>query len=1087
MTAANVLTHVRELIDGREAGDAALLQRFIDSRDEAAFAELVRRHGPLVLGVCRRILGDHHSAEDAFQATFLLLARKAPRLRGTECLAGWLHTVARRTARDARRSDFRRRERERGHLHPSASADDISWRELRQLLDGEIARLPSLYRQPLILCYLENLTQTEAAQRLKIAPAVLRGRLERGRMKLRKRLARFGLPLAAGLLLTDTARLPASLRDAALATVREALADRPISPAIAALACGSTAVSRIKLVVFAAILLLAAGLGIAGGQREQPSDKPPAGNEPNKTEQPKHLDALGDPLPPGATMRLGTQRHRVQSWPLTWRDMPDGKSYLTYHRNGQDEEIRRIDAVAGRVVESWPVPRYHRVVGFSPDCKRTLFVNDYIFFSGFPGRGQKSSQRWEFTLFDLEKRKAVWTNSEDLEEQKWKRIDLVQFSADARYVATRGQVQGALRMWDGVSGKELWHRDNNGQVLEPVGFTDNGKALVACGNNDRNIYVIDRATGKDIRSFPTVGQREFQGCKMSPDGGSVLFGHYGPNIRIWDVASGKERPALEGHKNWAREMAFSRDGKVLVTAGNDSFALVRDWPSGKIHRKIELGRSGVNDMSISGDGKRLEVLFWGEEALNFYDLATGKAIPAPIDAHQGNVYGVEFAPDGKLLSLGKDASVRTWDLATGKSIRRIPVEMDLNSGGFALSRDGKLIATSNNDTNSVCLYDRATFKQIKKQSVPRGLTSQLVFSPDGKWLAGADTRGGTIMAWEVATGRVVVKFQGQVVYGTRCTFSPDGKTFAGYEHGRVRLWETANWKELPSLTAYSPLGLAFSPDSRMLATAGVEGVRLFEFATMKERLHIPPKRDYPSGTMIFSPSGRWLAWLGNNSTIHVWDVQRGELASSFAGHDGAVTDIAFAPDESGLASSSSDSTILIWELPKPKVAVTEKADRIETAWKDLMGGDAKAAFQAIQILTKSPGTAKVLSKRLKLAPPIDHKRLESLIQDLGNAKFSEREQATRELEKIGERAGPALRQFASTTSSAEGRRRAEQILDRLNQPTHDSRRIAEIRSLELLERIGGNEAKQLLEDLSNGDPDAALTNDAKATLGRLRR
>src|SRR5437763_185338 len=112
MNAASVLTHVRELINGREAADADLLARFVQERDDGAFAELVCRHGPLVLGVCRRVLGDHHAAEDAFQATFLLLARRAPRLGRAASLAGWLHTVARRMARDASRSARSRHERE---------------------------------------------------------------------------------------------------------------------------------------------------------------------------------------------------------------------------------------------------------------------------------------------------------------------------------------------------------------------------------------------------------------------------------------------------------------------------------------------------------------------------------------------------------------------------------------------------------------------------------------------------------------------------------------------------------------------------------------------------------------------------------------------------------------------------------------------------------------------------------------------------------------------------------------------------------------------------------------------------------------
>ncbi len=858
------------------------------------------------------------------------------------------------------------------------------------------------------------------------------------------------------------------------------LAHRPISPSIAALACGPTIGSRFKLALLATFVLLIAGIGIAGGERHEPPDSPPAAaDEPKKSDEAKHVDALGDPLPKGAIMRLGTLRHRVQNW----YDMPDGKSYLT-NRNG---EIRRCDSLSGRVLERWSGPDIHRFVGFSPNCKFALFTTDYVFTTGFLRPGQKASQAWKFTLYDLEARRPVWEKSEQLDQNEWNRIDSAGFSPDGKYIVTSGLLPGKLRLWDSATGKQLWEQPNAGQIFESLGFIDGDKTIVMLGNYDHHIHVIDRATGKEIRSFATVDQRQFQGCTLWPDGKCVLVGSYSPKIRVWDLATGKERTPLEGHTKWARSIAFSRAGKTLATAGNDPFALVREWPSGKVVRKIKLRDSTVRQMSISGDGRRLEVLYWGEQALNFYDLASGKQIPSLVDAHQGSVCGVEFTPAGKLVSLGKDASVRTWDLATGKSIRRISVEMDLNSGGFALSRDGKLIATSNNDATAVCLYDRATFKQIKKQSVPRGVTRQLIFSPDGKWLAGADGQGGTIMAWEVATGRVVVKFQGQVVYGTRCTFSPDGKIFAGYQHGRVRFWDTSNWKELPSLTAYSPLGLVFSPDSRMLATAGVEGVRLFEFATMKERLLIPPIRDYPSGTMIFSPSGRWLAWIGNLSMIHVWDLFRGKSAALYTGHDAPVTDIAFAPDERVLASSSDDSTILIWELPKPQAAVAKTPVGNGTAWNDLAGNDAKAAFQAIRILSQAPGVVKSLRERLKTAQPANPKRIAALIGELASPEFARREKATRELEQIGDLAAPALKKSAATSASAEARRRAAQLLDGLSQPVHKSQRLREIRSLELLERIGSDEAKRLLELLSKGAPDAALTKDAKATLERLRK
>src|SRR5436190_23129915 len=161
---AEVLSYLRHLPTTAEArlADGELLRRFA-AGEQATFTELLRRHGPLVWGVCRRVLGDAHAAEDAFQATFLQLAQRAGALRSDGSLAGWLHTVATRIARRARLAEQRRRRRDRTYVPSTpASADELTWRELRQMLDAEIARLPEPYRQPLILCYLDNQPQREA-------------------------------------------------------------------------------------------------------------------------------------------------------------------------------------------------------------------------------------------------------------------------------------------------------------------------------------------------------------------------------------------------------------------------------------------------------------------------------------------------------------------------------------------------------------------------------------------------------------------------------------------------------------------------------------------------------------------------------------------------------------------------------------------------------------------------------------------------------------------------------------------------------------------------------------------------------------
>ena len=178
--------------------DAQLLARFVADRDEAAFASLVRQHGPMVLGVCRRVLHDLHDAEDAFQATFLVLARKASSIRKPELLANWLYGVAYRTALRAKGAAAKRQARERQVVNmPAPPREESSLDELKRLLDEELSRLPDKYRLPIVLCGLEGKTNEEAGRLLGCPRETVATRLARGRERLRHRLARRGLALSA--------------------------------------------------------------------------------------------------------------------------------------------------------------------------------------------------------------------------------------------------------------------------------------------------------------------------------------------------------------------------------------------------------------------------------------------------------------------------------------------------------------------------------------------------------------------------------------------------------------------------------------------------------------------------------------------------------------------------------------------------------------------------------------------------------------------------------------------------------------------------------------------------------------------------
>ncbi len=263
-----VLRQIERLFGaGTSAGlaDAQLLERFLDRRDETAFATLVERHGQMVLGTCRSVLRDPHDAEDAFQAVFLVLFRKAGSIRGKASIGGWLHRVAIRIAVQSNGAAARRRVEERGAgaLRRSSTMPDAACAgdELRCVLDAEIDRLPERYRLPVVLCHLEGLTRAEAAQRLRWSEGTVRSRLAKARQILQSRLTRRGVVCPAGL-------LGAALAREASAAVPEGWINATVEAASGLSAGRATATilaDRLLKAIFAAKMKLLAATVLTAG------------------------------------------------------------------------------------------------------------------------------------------------------------------------------------------------------------------------------------------------------------------------------------------------------------------------------------------------------------------------------------------------------------------------------------------------------------------------------------------------------------------------------------------------------------------------------------------------------------------------------------------------------------------------------------------------------------------------------------------------------------------------------------------------------------------------------------------------------
>jgi RNA polymerase sigma factor (sigma-70 family) len=366
-----VLRHFRRLFtQGTVAGltEGQLLERFVTQRDEAAFEALIARHGPMVLGVCRRVLSDPHDAEDAFQATFLLLVRKAAGLRNRELVGNWLYGVAYRVAVRSRQTAARRFLHERpGHgehaVEPNCEplADD-----LRPVLLEEVSLLPEKYRAPVVLCYFEGQTHEEAAAQLRWPLGTVKGRLARAREQLRSRLLKRGVVGApAGLLLVELAEgasaaclVPAGLMESTLKAAMAVAAGNAAAGAVSASAAAlfegvlrTMFISKLKIVTAAAVSagMLASGAGLLAYQFGGASGAP---NQPGgRFGVAPASGGTSGPAPSSASKRLAVAQQALQAAEkmMLAGEMPDSNLVSVWSRRLAETLDEMSQDQAGRL------------------------------------------------------------------------------------------------------------------------------------------------------------------------------------------------------------------------------------------------------------------------------------------------------------------------------------------------------------------------------------------------------------------------------------------------------------------------------------------------------------------------------------------------------------------------------------------------------------------------------------------------------------------------------------------------------------------------------------------------------------------
>jgi RNA polymerase sigma factor (sigma-70 family) len=661
--------------------DAQMLEDFVHRRDAAAIEAIVRRHGPMVWGVCRRALA-HHDAEDAFQATFLVLTRRSDTVRPPGLLGNWLYGVARRTARKARSRAAQRQLRE-ATMDPfpdPPACEPSEWTDLRPLLDRELERLPDKYRAPVVLCDLEGKTRQEAARRLGWPEGTVCSRLSVGRKKLAARLARRGLALSGGVLTVtlveqSAGRIPQNLVASTVQFLTNATGPRTAATVLAERVVKAMAMSKVKL---AALVLVAAGLVGSGALLVPASGESP-------------------PSKPGISVTAEKEST------LVLKGHTDSVFGVAFSPDG----LRVATASFDQTVKIWSAETAKELVALKGHTLPVLSVvfepnGHAVITAASKFYGQRDHEAGEVIRWDAGTGEKLQSfTGHDLPTYA------VAVSPDGtRVVAVGGtDSKGELTMWEVRTAKVLYKvRIDVVWPLMAVDFNPDGKLLAVGGGKE--VRVLDVASGKKL--FESAQHPDpVYATVFSPDGMRVASAGIGkpPGIRLWDAMRGKKLPMIETTQRSIRNLAFSRDGILIAAAGLDGTARVYDVATGTELLKLTFDHN-VNAVALDREATRLAVACEDKMA-RIYVLKKGDdtTAAAPVKPDPKPKAAAE-APDAR------QTAEAFLDAAVAGKVEEARLHADMGSISVNKVRD----------------FERARFKRVDISVALAGDTEALIIS-----------------------------------------------------------------------------------------------------------------------------------------------------------------------------------------------------------------------------------------------------------------------------------------------------------------------------------------------------------------------
>ncbi|KAJ7613307.1 WD40-repeat-containing domain protein [Mycena polygramma] len=407
----------------------------------------------------------------------------------------------------------------------------------------------------------------------------------------------------------------------------------------------------------------------------------------------------------------------------------------------------------------------------------------------------------------------------------------------------------------------------------------------------------------------------------SADGKYIVSGSRDSTIWIWDAESGEQVGGpLEGHTDWVQSVAFSPDGKHIVSGSNDKSVRIWDAVSGKQLGDPLIGHTAwVNSVAFSPNGKHI-VSGSRDNTLRIWNAMSGKQLGGPLEGHSYGVNSVAFSPDGKhIVSGSRDNTLRIWNAVSGKQLGG-PLEGHTDSvQSVAFSPDGRHIVSSSDD-NTLRIWDTVSGKQLGDPLEGHTDSVQAVaFSPDGKCIV-SGSQDKSVRIWNAESGEQRGDpLEGHTDWVQSVAFSPDGQHIvSGSNDNSVHIWDATTGKQLGDLLEGHTnwvQSVAFSPDGKHIVSGSYdESVRIWD-AESGEQLGGPLEGHIGwVQSVAFSPDGKHIVSGSDDASVRIWDAESGEqLGGPLEGHTDWVTSAAFSPDGKHVVSGSDDRTVRIWD------------------------------------------------------------------------------------------------------------------------------------------------------------------------------